>query len=38
MAMMILSAGRQSDETRFGLSLKGDPRHAIVGTWSAATA
>jgi hypothetical protein len=34
---VILSAVRQPNETRFGLSLAGDPRHAIVGTWSAAT-
>jgi hypothetical protein len=35
---VILSALQQPSELRFGLSLAGDPRHAIVGTWSGAAA
>ena len=34
---VILSAAQQPNGVQFGLSLAGDPRHAIVGTWSAAT-
>ncbi|MBI5265153.1 MAG: hypothetical protein HY852_25445 [Bradyrhizobium sp.] len=33
---VILSAVQEPDNMHFGLSLAGDPRHAIVGSWSAA--
>jgi hypothetical protein len=35
-AEVILVSARRQDEMEFGLSLAGDPRHALVGAWSKA--